>query len=392
MARRIHDRVMLGVVVIVALIVLAATAALIGLFGSDIESMAREALANANTFARERLASFESLGKVAGLAITLLSGAYAIYQKYYFAEFNMHRRLREFQQRFDARLKDSNKHIDRAVLRPSPVREFESAIFTDDTLNPVLKKMKWGKRPAADESLETTLRELDEQLNLWAGQKREYEKRKAQACLLKGAIAAARAAKTDGADAQTANVEALEHFQEAFKLSNDTDTEALEYIGHQQVRLGDYGTALGTFEKLAEMAPEGEPSLSLARALKFQAEVYECKPQPNLVRANSALMKAVEALPANAPYLDKAELHEMHGRAREKLRTFNVATQSYRAAEFWYLRIINENNSIDETAPIAKAGLQRVRDATYRIQLGALTQGESENSIALAPNVPQDAL
>src|SRR5262245_933330 len=48
--------------------------------------------------------SLETLAKLAGLAITLLSGTYAIYQKIYFAEFNMNTRLREFLEREELQL------------------------------------------------------------------------------------------------------------------------------------------------------------------------------------------------------------------------------------------------------------------------------------------------
>src|SRR5215510_977034 len=248
MARRIHDRAMLGIVVIVLLIASVTAGALLGLFGHEAQTIASDALAKANAAVHERIASFETLGKAATILITLLSGAYAIYQKYYFAEFNMHKRLQEFQQSVDAQLKESNKHIDRAVLRPSPARKFESPIFTDDTLTPLLKKMKKGSRPKADESLEATLLKLEQQLALWDGQKREYVQSKAQACLLKGAIAAARAAKTDGNEARKANVEALEYFQEAFDLSNKKDPEAIEYVGHQLDRLDDHNAALDSVQ------------------------------------------------------------------------------------------------------------------------------------------------
>jgi tetratricopeptide (TPR) repeat protein len=311
------------------------------------------------------------LGKVTTYLITLMSGAYAIYQKFYFAEFNMHTRLDQFQQRFNTRLKDSNKHILKALLRPGPVREFESPIFTDETLDPVLRNMKWGNRPGADTSLADELRNLEKQLRLWDGQKKEYELRKAQVCLLKGAIAAARAAKTSGDDARKANVEALEHFQEAFNLSDKKDPEALEYVGHQLVRLGDYNAALGSFQDLAKMEPTEGSSLLRARALKFQAEVHECRPQPNLKGATSALIEAVRVLPTDAPQIEKAEIHEMHGRIREKAEAFDRATQSYTAAELWYQRIVDKKNSDD--VPVAKEGLKRVRDALQRIRLRPLT-------------------
>src|SRR5262245_1885336 len=45
-----------------------------------------------------------------------------------------HVRLKEFQERVEGRLKDSNKNIDKVAQRPGPSRQFESPIFTDEKL------------------------------------------------------------------------------------------------------------------------------------------------------------------------------------------------------------------------------------------------------------------
>jgi tetratricopeptide (TPR) repeat protein len=360
--------VMLGVLAIVVLAAVGVAAALTGLFGLSAKEVAWNAWTDANALADRWYTWVEKFGKLAGFFVTIGSGAYAIYQKLYFAEFNMHLRLREFQQRVEERLKDSNQEIDKAAARPGPSRRFESPIFTDETLNPVLRRMRWGKRPRADEALEKTLEELQKQLTSWDGQKREYELRKAQACLLKGAIAAARAAKRIGEDARKDNVEALGYFQEAFALSQNKDAEALEYVGHQQARLGDHDPALETFQNLATMVSEGGSSLLRARALKFQAEVHECRIQPNYGRANSALIGAVAALPPDAPILEKAEIHEMHGRVREKAG-IGLATQSFTEAERLYQRIVDGHRSDTGEVADAHAGLKRVREALQRIRL-----------------------
>src|SRR5262249_12783320 len=363
-----------------ALTLVAVFAAYIGWLGA----WAKGVVLQVNAALDDWLPSFDKLGKVSGVFITLASGAFAIYQKFYFAEFNMHSRLREFLERVDARLKDSNKHIANAVLRPSPDRKFESPIFTDETLNPVLKQMKWGKRPRADQSLEATLKELESQLDLWNERKREYEQRQAQVCLLKGAIAAARAAKEDGPAAQKDNVDAQKYFREAFDLSNQEDLEALEYIGHQQVRLGDHEAALETFREIAAKITTEGPSLTRARALKFQAERYECRRQPNLFQAKSLVKDAVDALPPEALHIEKAEIHEMRGRVCANYGFQNKATASYTEAQFWYQRIVEENNSDNEDVLIAKAGLKRVFDAVHRIRM-------KQDGTGTAPPAPPTA-
>jgi hypothetical protein len=135
--------------------------------------------------------------------------------------------------------------------------------------------------------------------------------------------------------------------------------------------LGNQNAALETFQQLERMPPtEGQDAaLRQARALKFQAEVYEWKrPQPYLAKAKLALMKAVNILPDGAPHLERAEINEMHGRVREKQRAFIKATLSYNDAEIWYLKVIDSGNSDAEDVKAADAGLKRVREALHEIE------------------------
>jgi hypothetical protein len=381
MPRGFRRGLLLCGILILSLALAGFVVALAGLLGRSAREIAWNTWADANTIADNWYNSLDKLGKLVGFLITLGSGVYAIRQKLYFAEWNMHIRLREFQERVETRLKDANKEVDMAVLRPGPSRPFEHPIFTDETLNPVLQRMKWGRRSKADESLEMTLAELQKQLGSWDGQRKEYELRKAQALLLKGAIAAARAAKKTGEETRADNVEALSYFQEAFNLSKESDTEALEYIGHQQVRLGDHDPAFLTFRKLAEMAPAS--SLLRARALKYQAEVCEFRTPPNFFGANSALIAAVEALPIDAELLERAEIHEIHGRVREKAK-IGLATQSYTEAERLYHRIASTPAATGADGAEARPGLARVREALQRIRLRS-TEPATPNGKGVPP-------
>ena len=368
MMRNDRRQVMLGSLAIFSAGIIGLVSAFTGLMGASAQEGVWKLWADLNAVADSWYAWTDKLGKLVGFLVTIFSGAYAIHQRYHFAEFNMHIRLREFQQRVEERLRDSNKEIDRAATRPSPSRPFEYPIFTDESLNPVLRRMKWGRRPKADETLEATLDELQKQIGSWDIQKREYELRIAHASLLKGAIAAARAATKTGGDARKDNVEALGYFQEAFRHSRSTDPEALEYIGHQQVRLGDHHLALETFRQLAAMAGGDTPSLLHARGLKYQAEIFEFRSQPNLFSANATLIAAIAALPADADLLEKAEVHETHGRVREKAR-IGLATQSYTEAERLYQRIADDQASDEVDRATADAGLNRVREALQKIRL-----------------------
>lgn len=368
------------------LIPLAAVASLVawgGWLGRDAHTAILDAWRHLNEFADSWYTWLDKMGKLVGLFVTLGSGAYAIYHRWHFAESNMHLRLREFQQRVERRLTDARRHIEKALVRPSPAQPFDAPIFIDETLGPALRAMNWGRRPKADQSLEQTLAELEQQLNVWDAQKGEYQKRKAQACLLRGAIAASRAAKTAkaGKDARPDNLEALGFFQQAYAL-DPGDAEALEYIGHQQARLGDCQAAIEQFQQLVNLAPADGQSLLRARALRFQAEVHENKPHPNLNEANRLLIQAVPALPQDARLLERGEMHEVHGRVREKAR-FDNASQSYTQAEIFYQRIVDGSNSELADLAAAREGLVRVRAALQRIRLQPLAAIVANGSAGL---------
>lgn len=365
MPTRVHDRVMLGAVTVFFFSMVAAISGFLGALGPALQVWVLETLDHLKAFEKQHEA-FETLGKVAGITITLLTGAYAIWQRYHFAEFNMQKRLNEFQERVETRLSNTNQRIDAAVQRPSPHRKFEAPIFERWKLKWVLWRMKWGWWRSANKSLQRELDELTQQLKSWDGKKTEYELRKAQACLVKGAVAAAWAGKREGPEARKANDEARDCFQQAFQLSNTRDgkAQALEYMGHQQVRLGEFGPALLTFKELEKMAPE-EKSLLRARALKFQAGVYEFRPTPNLNGANGALKDAVIALPPTESYLERAEIHEMHGSVRYQLN-FRNSEQSYIDARHAYQSFIRSKPSRKD-ARVAKKGLERVEQALKQI-------------------------
>src|SRR5262249_8915624 len=191
------------------------------------------------------------------------------------------------------------------------------------------------------------------------------------------------------------NVEALQYFQKAFDLSDEKDTEALEYVGHQQVRLGNYGVALQTFKRLEEMYTRTGTPLDQARALKFQAQVCEFRQPPRPHPANAILGAALTVLPADAPDLEKAEIHEMRGRVHVKCGHLPAAKRSYEEAHFWYQRIINQKRSEnEEEVSAAQAGLPRVRTAIHEIQENLLERGDDEDETTqpqlLAPTSPQD--
>ena len=174
--------------------------------------------------------------------------------------------------------------------------------------------MKWarwrnGKSLAsADESLETALSDIDIQLRYWDEKHANYNRQRATAYLLRGAIAAANGTKkrANGKDASEHNRIALDYFQKALEI-DPNDYHALEYAAHQQRILGMYGEAIVTYEKLEQTTngPDPELVLTRVRALRYLGELYERMyddkgVKTNLTTAKSKLQLALGIVPAIA--------------------------------------------------------------------------------------------
>jgi hypothetical protein len=315
----------------------------------------------------------------------------------------MHVHIREFLKRDDKRLMPAGKRLGGIIDRPGAGREFGSAIFSEELLEPTLRRMRWGKLQKADVALADELNKLQRQLEQWGNLEAHYNRHKAQAHLLKGAIAASRAAssKAGSEERRKHDVEAFEQFKAAYEL-NKTDVESLEYMAHQRVRLGDNGSALSDFETLQELAERQENALLRARALKFQSAIREYEGarrllqdsnlkanlEPNLQKARDLLGDALRILPdGERGGLEEAELFELRGRVQKRRLRFTAATSDYTSAERLYDRIGQHSKNRDGPDD-AKEGLIRVTNELKEIRLRPLAQpGVASNSADDEPRV-----
>jgi hypothetical protein len=317
---------------------------------------------------------FERIGKILAPFVAVASGGYAIYQKWHYAGRNLHLRLQEFLEREEKRLRTADEELDKSAARPGPARPFQAPIFSHGDLRAVLHEMDWGtptlttlhwsRMRRAEQEVQRASRELEEQLSLWERRKKDYQRRLVQAHLVRGAIAAARAAriKERSGDDREENQSALTEFERAMSVEpNGPDLLALELAAHQRVRLGDYTGAFDDFTRLAQLAEQAHKPVTRARALKFQAEILEFRnaSQPNVNAATRLLNTALQIFPpprGRADVIEVAELHEVQGRIRSKQPNWDwddAALTSYTNAEGLYLQI---------SGPDAAAALARIAE------------------------------
>lgn len=323
---------------------------------------------------------------------TLLGIAYGIYHKWQYSRSRMHVHIRSFLERDNPRLETTRDNLKEAHKPPGAARDISESIFSSAEVQRKLKLMRWGRRLSkADELLDEELGKISEQVNQWGNLQANYDRNKAYAHLLRGAIAASRAAEATDGESRSFDLAAFEAFKAAHDLDH-ADEQALEYMAHQRIRLGDLTGALSDFKRLEALAQkmQEDPGKKLSsdplvvRAKKLQAIVLEkmgierlradeaLAPtrEPNLLGAWRILDSAIGAL-SNALLggLDEAELYELRGRVHKSRRSRTRSTNDLIEAERLNDRLANSTTVDDETKAAALAGLDRVRRMQQEIRL-----------------------
>jgi tetratricopeptide (TPR) repeat protein len=314
----------------------------------------------ANTVAAWYQNRIDGFAKLLSPLITIASGSYALYKGFYFAETRLHFRLQDYLNREEARLRAARSQLRARIERPGPTRPFETPVFLEEPMQRAVGELGWARifwsarLPFAELNLESSIQQIERQLQLWRGHEAHYKRQLSSAHLLKGAISAARASKLrmEGRDDRDENLIALSHFLEALKLDRN-DIEALEYAGHTRVQLHDYDGALEDLDQILDLTKKQPKSLARARAYRFKADVFERRGNHGL--AKSALESALDATPPilGEDRIEEAQTHEAHGRICEKLGFGGLAPQSYEKAE-----IVYKSLGTDE----AKDAVQRLRN------------------------------
>lgn len=308
---------------------------------------------------------------VVGSILALVPGSFALYKWVYYRYSRLPERLDDMLLKEERRLRVARDRLLAVIERPSPIKPFTAPIFVVPSLARAMRSMKWtrwrnGKSFAnADESLETALAEIDGQLRFWGEKRANYDRQRATAYLLKGAIAAANGAKTraSGKDgAEHARI-ALDYFLKALEIDS-SDHQALEYVAHQQRVLGLIDEAIANYLKLESVTNKPEPEMVLIRmrALRYTGELLEKKYDTTDVKvrlgeASANLREALRIVPPRVrDDLDHAFVHRYMASVEAKRGTqgWQVHAES---AERMFLELIRRKRNTLE----AEAGLADVR-------------------------------
>ncbi len=165
--------------------------------------------------------------KLIAPAITILSGSYAIYKGYMYAESRLHYRLGDYIAREEKRLTDARRQLRLIIERPNVERRFREPIFLEGPLKRAVHELGWGSYFLGPQlgyvryQLETSITRLQHQVKLAETNHGHMVRQLTTAHVLRGAmdVADAATAPCSGNGRQIVNQQRLASFSIRFGTS-----------------------------------------------------------------------------------------------------------------------------------------------------------------------------
>lgn len=252
----------IGSLLIAAILIWAGS---LGWLGDAIQSflltswMLTERFLNGNNEAVGRLVT------LTGATGTLISGTWAIYKIWHFAEHRMPQRIEEFLEHNDKRLFEAGPMLLRAIEAPGSQKPWRAPIAFVGPLNDAMRKIGFGNIAAASPDLGESIRLLKAKREKWESYEEQTRVQLANAHLLRGAVLAADAGTTSGETARKLDKDAEHEFAAAIELDSE-NAEAYYYRALQRLRLGQIAPAKLDFESAIEQTSDKKQSLIGSRA------------------------------------------------------------------------------------------------------------------------------
>lgn len=296
--------------------------------------------------------ALDQLWKVLGGLATILSGCWAIYKSWRYAESNLPKRIEEFLQKCDKRLEHVRPILLATIQAPRHNRALRLPVALVGPLNDALRSVRLGKVEGLQSNLAVSIELLTKQKEQWRNFDAQISKQLVAARMMQGTALAAQASMKGASAGRKDDQDSYRHFDEAAKL-DETDPEPVYYRGRQSLRLGQMPLALEDFS-LVERLTAGTQSIIRARALYSAAQ---------LVSVGAAVQRmagCIAACPNEFKHTEEfGEMNEFRGNVQEKSNFRPAAMSSYQAAATIYVAL-NTNRARD--------GLQRVQEALRRLQ------------------------
>lgn len=323
---------------------------------------------------------FELANLVLGI-MGAIGTAYGLYKAWRFAEWNMASRVDDFLKNEYKKLSDVRTNISNYRVRLGTPFLGNLKIRKNPDLAHVLYRFEKGNffkiEQALDDAAHASLLREREALEL-AGQHKAH---RAIAHVLHGARLVKRGEHLD----------ALGEFNRALEINKD-DAEALDFSGHQLIRLGRPSHALERFDDLCRAAQQkigtarSNSELELAHLLLARAHRGRGLANENRGMrgaAYDAYTDAMNAFPSvyNA-HIDLADIHQLRGRVALELGYTTQSLNSLTQAKQIFKSLIKKNGEVSD---MARKGLALVDEALIRLyDLQSQNDDDNDNEEVLA--------
>jgi tetratricopeptide (TPR) repeat protein len=315
-------------------------------------------------------------GIAAVLAIIL--SIIGIHKAWRFAERRLGDRLIEYLNIEDAKLAEA-RGVARAIRDQRSTRGLiGQALFSNHELQRALRVISRrafnrGKNyEAAEMALEEALDASILRSKVAHEKLGVHERQRAAAHLLLGALA----------DARGKHQSALGHFLQALDL-NEQDVEALEYAGHQHLKLGNADQALALFLRLKEIARSTGNALLLAQAARSCGQAHQ--KDNALGNANQQYLDAINSFPPNGPQLELAYIYELKGLVGIDL---NFHVQAYDCLMQALARYVAHERAQRGDTPTEASASERVIAALNSLQQARQTTADGDGLNGNPPASP----
>ncbi|MDX2287769.1 MAG: hypothetical protein NW217_02980 [Hyphomicrobiaceae bacterium] len=227
------------------------------------------------------------LDKYGQLIVGIAGGSFGFWRWWRFRETILHKRLSEYLNEEDGRLKDANLAVLQSINRPGPSQNFSVPIIAPRELRWVLRERGLSFAEAAPatrdatRSLEQAREIIRRRIDAAERALRTHKAQLASTHLLQGAIVAAVAPNVaDSGRRRERDGVALSHFQSALAVPECyAKLEALELEAHQHRKLGQWQNAqlaYGYYYQMADKLDDPRQQLVVrARAKRYLAEIEQ---------------------------------------------------------------------------------------------------------------------
>lgn len=208
------------------------------------------------------------------IGLSAITGTFAIYKSWYYAEFSLPRRLTSLVERRDTLLWNARPALLAAVNDAAADSQRSAPVFFFYPIHKLLSDVGFRRPRYVGSELIDAIDENKRDLGAVRSRMEELENEIVTGHILKGSLLAAEATLVSrhSPDRVAKNHQALEEFKAALELNED-DVDALMLAARQSEVLGDDGSALDYSSKMMIAAAKYELPLRQAQALRLKAEI-----------------------------------------------------------------------------------------------------------------------